>query len=119
MSRLGDKAFEQAAGFLRIRDADDPLDASAVRPESYPVVQRMAEDLGVSVRELMHDEGLRQRIDLGRYLTGTAGLPTLQDILSELARPGRDPRQRFDAFASRTRPPGSRTCGPACACLVS
>jgi uncharacterized protein len=95
--RLGNKAFEQAAGFLRIRDAADPLDASAVHPESYPIVQRMAADLGCSVRDLMRDESLRQRIDLRRYVTDRVGLPTLRDILAELAKPGRDPRQAFEA----------------------
>jgi uncharacterized protein len=94
--RLGDKAFEQAAGFLRIRGATDPLDESAVHPEAYPVVARMAKDLGTSVRELMRDEGLRRRIDLERYQTQTIGLPTLRDILAELAKPGRDPRQAFE-----------------------
>jgi uncharacterized protein len=95
--RLGDKAFEQAAGFLRVRGAEDPLDASAVHPESYPVVQRMANDLGVSVRDLMGNDGLRQRIEPRRYVSGTVGLPTLQDILAELGKPGRDPRQAFEA----------------------
>jgi uncharacterized protein len=96
--RLGEKAFEQAAGFLRIRGADDPLDESAVHPESYPVVDRMARDLGVGVRELVRDEALRARIDPGRYVTEKVGLPTLQDILAELAKPGRDPREKFEAF---------------------
>jgi uncharacterized protein len=96
--RLGDKAFEQAAGFLRIRGAADPLDESAVHPESYPVVARMAADLGVTVRDLMRDEGLRKRIDPGRYVTEAVGLPTLTDILAELARPGRDPREQFETF---------------------
>ena len=95
--RLGDKAFEQAAGFLRIRGAANPLDASAVHPESYVVVDRMAADLGVSVADLMRDEGLRRRVDLQRYTTDSIGLPTLTDIMSELARPGRDPRAQFEA----------------------
>jgi protein Tex len=95
--RLGDKAFEQAAGFLRIRGAADPLDASAVHPESYPVVERMASDLGVSVRDLMRDESRRQQLELERYVTDKVGLPTLTDILAELAKPGRDPRQAFEA----------------------
>jgi protein Tex len=103
--RLGPRAFEQAAGFLRIRDAANPLDASAVHPESYPVVERMAADLGVTVRDLMHTEALRQRIDVQRYVTHTVGLPTLQDILAELAKPGRDPRQTFEVvrFAEGVR----------------
>jgi len=96
--RLGAKAFIQAAGFLRIRGGSNPLDASAVHPESYPIVDRMAEDLNCSVADLMRDEALRKRIDLGRYVTGEIGLPTLNDILSELAKPGRDPRAEFEAF---------------------
>jgi uncharacterized protein len=96
--RLGAKAFEQAAGFLRIRGAADPLDESAVHPESYAVVDRMARDLGVSVRELMRDDALRRRIDTQRYVTETVGLPTLRDILVELAKPGRDPRDAFEVF---------------------
>jgi protein Tex len=96
--RLGDKTFEQAAGFLRIRGAADPLDASAVHPESYPVVQRMAQDLSCSVAELMRDANLRARVKLERYVAGAVGLPTLKDILLELAKPGRDPRQQFEVF---------------------
>ncbi len=97
--RLGPKAFEQAAGFLRIRGAENPLDASAVHPESYPVVEAMARDLGCSVNDLMQTEDLRKRIDLKRYMTETVGLPTLNDILTELAKPGRDPREPFETFA--------------------
>jgi uncharacterized protein len=97
--RLGPKSFEQAAGFLRIRDGGDPLDASAVHPESYPIVARMAQDVGCSVRDLMRNEGLRQQIDLKRYASDTVGLPTLTDILEELARPGRDPRDKFETFS--------------------
>jgi len=97
--RLGPKAFELAAGFLRIREAEDPLDASGVHPESYPIVRRMAADLGCTVAELMSDSELRSRIDLGRYVTEEVGLPTLTDVLEELAKPGRDPRSSFDAFS--------------------
>ncbi|MHB8844577.1 MAG: Tex family protein [Nitrospirota bacterium] len=97
--KLGPKTFEQAAGFLRIHDAPNPLDASAVHPERYPVVDAMARDLNCSVRDLMTDEALRTRIDLGRYVTDVVGLPTLQDIMKELAKPGRDPRERFEAFS--------------------
>ncbi len=97
--RLGPKAFEQAAGFLRIRDGGNPLDASAVHPESYHIVEKMARDLGCSVIDLMRDDGLRKKIDPSRYVTETTGLPTLLDILSELARPGRDPRETFDPFS--------------------
>ncbi len=99
VARLGPKAFEQCAGFLRISDAENPLDASAVHPESYPVVDAMARDLGVTVNELMSDSGIRSRIDISRYVTDTIGLPTLKDILAELAKPGRDPRDRFEAFS--------------------
>jgi len=97
--RLGEKAFEQAAGFLRIRDGAHPLDASAVHPESYEIVDRMAKDLNCSVSDLMRDAGLRQKIQLPKYVTETVGLPTLTDILGELAKPGRDPRQKFEVFS--------------------
>ena len=97
--KLGPKTFEQAAGFLRIHDAPNPLDASAVHPESYPIVDAMARDLNCTVRDLMTDEALRGRIDLTRYVTEAVGLPTLQDIVKELAKPGRDPREQFEAFA--------------------
>jgi uncharacterized protein len=96
--RLGPKAFEQAAGFLRIRDGENLLDGSAVHPESYPLVDAMARDLGCTVTDLLRDEPLRVRIDLTRYVSEKAGLPTLQDILAELSKPGRDPRERFEAF---------------------
>jgi len=96
--RLGPKAFEQAGGFLRIRDGENPLDGSAVHPESYPLVDAMARDLGCTVTDLLRDEPLRARIDLTRYVSEKAGLPTLQDILAELSKPGRDPRERFEAF---------------------
>jgi uncharacterized protein len=97
--RLGPKAFEQAAGFLRIRDGAQPLDASAVHPESYPIVDQMARDVICSVNDLMRDAGRRQKIQLQKYVTTDVGLPTLNDILAELAKPGRDPRQQFEAFA--------------------
>lgn len=97
--RLGAKAFEQAAGFLRIRDAEHPLDASAVHPESYGIVDAMARDLGCGVRDLLQNAGLRQKIQPQRYVTEAVGLPTLNDILSELAKPGRDPRRQFEVFA--------------------
>ncbi len=96
--RLGPKAFEQAAGFLRIRDGENPLDRSAVHPESYPIVDAMARDLDCSVIDLMRDENLRQRIDLNRYVSDKVGLPTLNDILAELSKPGRDPRDQFETF---------------------
>jgi uncharacterized protein len=97
--RLGPKAFEQAAGFLRIRDAENPLDASAVHPESYHIVERMAKDLGVGISDLVKSGELRKKIRLQQYVTKTVGLPTLQDIASELERPGRDPRAAFEAFS--------------------
>ncbi|MGB2983816.1 MAG: helix-hairpin-helix domain-containing protein, partial [Candidatus Bipolaricaulia bacterium] len=97
--RLGPKAYEQAAGFLRIRDSEDPLDASAVHPESYGIVRRMATDLGCAIADLMRDEALRSQIDLQAYVSGNVGLPTLTDILAELAKPGRDPRESFEAFS--------------------
>ncbi|VAX29949.1 Transcription accessory protein (S1 RNA-binding domain), partial [hydrothermal vent metagenome] len=96
--RLGPKAFEQAAGFLRIRDGKNPLDASAVHPESYHIVDAMARDLGCSVTDLMKDEGLRKKIDLSLYVTDKVGMPTLVDIMEELAKPGRDPREQFESF---------------------
>ena len=97
--RLGPKAFEQAAGFLRIRDSAHPLDGSAVHPERYALVERMAADLGVTVADLMRDSQLRSRIKLEVYVSDDVGLPTLKDILAELAKPGRDPREKFEAFA--------------------
>jgi uncharacterized protein len=97
--RLGPKAFEQCAGFLRIRNGEHPLDASAVHPESYGVVDAMARDLDCEVADLLRDASLRERIDLRKYVTDKVGLPTLGDILDELARPGRDPREQFEAFA--------------------
>ncbi|RJQ17912.1 MAG: RNA-binding transcriptional accessory protein [Nitrospiraceae bacterium] len=98
VSRLGPRAFEQAAGFLRIRDGENPLDRSAVHPESYHVVDAMAKDIGCPLADLMKDEGLRKKIDLSQYVTDTAGMPTLTDIMAELARPGRDPREKFETF---------------------
>jgi uncharacterized protein len=97
--RLGEKAFEQAAGFLRLRDGGHPLDASAVHPERYELVDRMAKDLNCTVSDLMRDAGLRQKIQLPKYATEAVGLPTLNDILGELAKPGRDPRQKFEVFS--------------------
>ncbi|UZR95987.1 Tex family protein [Chondrinema litorale] len=96
--RLGDKAFEQAAGFLRIKNADNPLDESAVHPESYEVVEKMAKDQKCSVKDLMTKKELLQLIKTEKYVTETIGLPTLKDILSELSKPGRDPREQFEAF---------------------
>lgn len=96
--RLGPKAFEQSAGFLRIQGGIDPLDASAVHPESYPVVDAMAEDLVCTVTDILRDASLRKKIDLSRYVSDRTGLPTLQDILAELAKPGRDPREDFTSI---------------------
>lgn len=97
--RLGEKAFEQAAGFLRVRGGAHPLDSSAVHPERYRLVEQMAADAGCMVGELITNEAARKRIDLMRYVGGDAGLPTLQDILTELAKPGRDPRRQFELFS--------------------
>lgn len=97
--RLGDKAFEQAAGFLRIRNAANPLDSSAVHPERYALVEQMAKDLGKKVEDLLKDAELRKSIPLKNYITAEVGLPTLNDILNELAKPGLDPREKFEAFS--------------------
>jgi uncharacterized protein len=96
--RLGPKAFEQAAGFLRIREAKNPLDNSAVHPESYHIVKKMAKDLGVTIEKLMDDEEMQKKINIQDYVSGTVGLPTLNDILNELAKPGRDPRKKAKVF---------------------
>lgn len=96
--RLGAKAFEQCAGFLRISGANNPLDNSAVHPESYPIVEQMAKDLNCSVSDLINDKALRQRIDLKKYVTDKVGIPTLTDIISELEKPGRDPRRVIKVF---------------------
>lgn len=97
--RLGPKAFEQAAGFLRIRDAAHPLDASAVHPERYALVEKIAADHGATVADLMRDGKLRAKIKLENYVTTDVGLPTLTDIMAELAKPGRDPREKFEVFS--------------------
>lgn len=96
--RFGAKAFQQAAGFLRIRNAANPLDSSSVHPESYHIVEEMAKALGCAVQDLMGDRGLRGSINLNDYITGTVGLPTLNDIMQELEKPGRDPRTKFEMF---------------------
>jgi uncharacterized protein len=96
--RLGPKAFEQAAGFLRIRGGTNPLDISAVHPESYGIVEAMAKDIGLKVTDLLESDVLRKKIDLNKYVTDSVGMPTLTDILAELAKPGRDPRDRFEIF---------------------
>jgi len=96
VKRMGLKAFEQAAGFLRIMRGKNPLDASAVHPESYPIVEAMARNLGCPVQDLLDDEKLRQHIDLSVYVTEKVGMPTLTDIMDELAKPGRDPRKEFE-----------------------
>ncbi|MCZ2482009.1 RNA-binding transcriptional accessory protein [Aquirufa nivalisilvae] len=96
--RLGEKAFEQAAAFLRIRKASNPLDASAVHPERYPIVEQMAKDLQCKVADLLQNEALRKQIQISRYVSTEVGIPTLTDIVQELAKPGRDPREQFEAF---------------------
>ncbi len=96
--RLGDKAFEQAAGFLRIRNGEHPLDASAVHPERYALVEQMAKDVNSKVADLLSNDELRKQIDLKKYVSDQVGLPTLNDILAELSKPGRDPREQFEEF---------------------
>ncbi len=96
VTRLGDKAFEQAAGFLRIRSAENPLDASAVHPERYSLVEQMAKDLKCSVSDLMSSAELRSKLELTKYISDEVGLPTLKDIMNELSKPGRDPREKFE-----------------------
>lgn len=97
--RMGEKAFEQSAGFLRIPDGKNPLDNSAVHPESYPIVEQMAKDLNCSVSELISNKELKKKLDLKKYINHQVGLPTLQDIMEELDKPGRDPRQSIQVFA--------------------
>jgi uncharacterized protein len=99
VTKFGPKAFEQSAGFLRIHRGENPLDASAVHPESYHIVDRMAKDLSCTVEDLISSTDLRNRIELKKYMTDTVGLPTLQDIMDELAKPGRDPREEFEQFS--------------------
>ncbi len=97
--RLGEKAFEQAAGFLRVRGGAHPLDSSAVHPERYALVEQMAADVGCKVEDLLTNDAARKKIDLKKYVSADVGLPTLQDILAELAKPGRDPRKQFELFS--------------------
>ncbi|MBS1634295.1 MAG: RNA-binding transcriptional accessory protein [Bacteroidetes bacterium] len=97
--RMGEKVFEQCSGFLRIRDGVHPLDKSAVHPESYHIVEKMASDLGCSIDDLIRDKETRKKINLNAYVTDTVGLPTLKDIMSELEKPGRDPRKSFEIFS--------------------
>jgi len=96
--RFGPKAYEQAAGFLRVSISKNPLDKSAVHPESYHIVEKMARSLDVSVADLMADKTLREKINIRDFVTETAGLPTLKDIMEELDKPGRDPREKFGVF---------------------
>lgn len=98
VARMGEKAFEQCAGFLRIADAENPLDNSSVHPESYHVVETMAKDLGCTVQELIEKKELKQKLNLNKYITEKTGLPTLNDIMEELDKPGRDPRKKIQAF---------------------
>jgi uncharacterized protein len=99
VKRMGDKAFEQSAGFLRIRNAENPLDSSAVHPESYHVVEKMSKDIGCDVKELITNDNKRKEIKLEQYVSPVTGLPTLKDILEELAKPGRDPRSKIKEFS--------------------
>jgi len=96
---MGEKAFEQSAGFLRIRNAENPLDSSAVHPESYHVVEKMSKNLGCEVKELIINTEKRKEIKLEDYITPVTGLPTLKDIVEELAKPGRDPRSKIKEFS--------------------
>ncbi len=96
--RLGAKAFEQAAGFMRIPNAKNPLENSAVHPESYYIVEKMAKSLDVKSDDLMNDADLRKQINISDYVTAEVGLPTLEDIMLELEKPGRDPREKFGFF---------------------
>jgi uncharacterized protein len=98
ISGIGPKSFEQAAGFLRIRESENPLDRSAVHPESYHIVEKMAKDLSCSVKDLMERDDLREEIIIKNYVTESTGIPTLTDIINELAKPGRDPRKDFELF---------------------
>lgn len=98
VERLGEKAFEQCAGFLRVRASENPLDRSAVHPERYALVERMAKSVGSDVASLMNDRELRQKIDIRQFVTDECGIPTLQDILNELDKPGLDPRAKFEVF---------------------
>jgi uncharacterized protein len=95
---LGDKAFEQCAGFLRVRESDNPLDRSAVHPERYALVERMAKSVGSDVQTLMQDKELRSKISLQDFVSDDCGMPTLQDIMKELEKPGLDPRAKFEVF---------------------
>ena len=97
--RLGPKAFEQSAGFLRISGGENPLDASAVHPESYHIVDAMSKNLGATVVDIMKNSDIRDQIDVSKYVTDSVGIPTLNDILDELAKPGRDPRDKFEEFS--------------------
>ena len=99
VSRMGEKAFEQSAGFLRIQNGKNPLDNSAVHPESYPIVEQMAKDLKCTVAELISNKELKKQLDLKRYVTDKVGMPTLLDIMEELDKPGRDPRQTIQVFS--------------------
>jgi uncharacterized protein len=98
VTRMGEKVFELCAGFLRIRDASNPLDRSAVHPERYPLVDSMAKDVGASVQDLIRSSELRKKIDIKNYISEDVGLPTLEDIIKELNQPGRDPRESFEEF---------------------
>jgi uncharacterized protein len=99
VDRMGAKSFEQCAGFLRIADAENPLDNSAVHPESYPIVERMAKDLGCQIIDLITNEPLRKQVQIQNYVSEKIGIPTLTDIMKELEKPGRDPRDTVRTFS--------------------
>lgn len=113
VARLGDVAFEQAAGFLRIQGGEHPLDSSSVHPERYALVEQMAADLGADVPSLINDAALRKKVDLKKYTTDEVGLPTLKDIMAELDKPGRDPRAQYEifTFAEGVNKPSDLTVG--------
>ncbi len=102
VKRLGPKAFEQSAGFLRIHNAKNPLDSSGVHPERYPLIEQICKDYQTNIADLMQDATLRSSINLSKYITNDVGLPTLKDIIVELSKPGRDPRQKFELFSFAT-----------------
>jgi uncharacterized protein len=99
VAKMGAKTYEQCAGFIRVAASDNPLDRSAVHPERYALVERMAKDLGVKVEDLINNADLRKQIDINRYVSAEVGLPTLHDIMSELEKPGRDPRMQIEAWS--------------------
>jgi len=99
VARMGEKAYEQCAGFLRVQDSKNPLDSSAVHPERYSLVYKMADDQGIKLTELIGSDNINEKVEIKKYVTDDIGLPTLEDILQELSKPGRDPREQFESFS--------------------